>query len=126
VNARPAGSPLSISLAGREPTPDQPFGFGRMRFLWTFMAAIAMFLAGAVFAIGYGVYELLAGEPSAGFFAAYVALAIALVAEGTSWVRAVRQTRGEAAHAGLPLIRHIRGSRDPNVKMVLFEDTAAT
>jgi cation diffusion facilitator family transporter len=116
---------VSISLAAREPTPDQPFGYGRMRFLWTFMAAIAMFLAGAVFAIGYGVYELLTGEPSTGFLAAYVTLAIALVAEGTSWVRAVRQTRGEAAHAGLPLITYIRGSRDPNVKMVLFEDTAA-
>ena len=75
-----------------------------MRFLWTFMAAIAMFLAGAMFAIGYGVYELLSGEPSTGFLAAYVTLAIALVAEGTSWVRAVRQIHGEAAHAALPLV----------------------
>jgi cation diffusion facilitator family transporter len=116
---------VSISLAGREPTPEQPFGFGRMRFLWTFMAAIAMFLAGAVFAIGYGVYELLAGERSTGFVAAYVTLAISLVAEGTSWVRAVHQTRAEARHAGLPLVTYVRGSRDPNVKMVLFEDTAA-
>ena len=47
---------VSISLSEREPTPDQPFGYGRARFLWTFMAAVAMFVAGAVFAIGYGIY----------------------------------------------------------------------
>src|SRR4249919_2094372 len=67
---------LSISLAEREPTPDQPFGYGRIRFLWTFIAAIAMFLAGAVFAIGYGMYELFSGEPSTGYLAAYATLAI--------------------------------------------------
>src|SRR5947209_2659225 len=27
---------VSIELAEREPTPEQPFGYGRMRFLWTF------------------------------------------------------------------------------------------
>jgi cation diffusion facilitator family transporter len=116
---------VSIRLSAREPTPDQPFGYGRMRFLWTFIAAIFMFIAGAVFAIGYGVFELLRGESSAGFGVAYVTLAIALAAEGTSWVRAVRQTRDEAQEAGLPLRDYVRQSRDPNVKMVLFEDSAA-
>src|SRR5437763_7057271 len=70
----------SIRLASREPTPEQPFGFGRMRFLWTFIAAIAMFLAGATFAIGYGVYQLMSSEESSGYVAAYVTLAISLAA----------------------------------------------
>lgn len=116
---------VSIELGSREPTPEQPFGFGRMRFLWTFMAAIATFLAGAVFAIGYGIYELFHAEKSTNYVIAYVTLAIAFVAEGTSWVRANRQTRSEAAAAKLPLLRYVRETRDPNVKMVLFEDTAA-
>lgn len=116
---------VSIELGSREPTPEQPFGYGRMRFLWTFMAAIATFIAGAVFAIGYGVYQLFHGEKSTGYLIAYVTLAIAFVAEGTSWVRANRQTRHEAAKAKLPLLRYVRETRDPNVKMVLFEDTAA-
>jgi cation diffusion facilitator family transporter len=116
---------VSISLAAREPTPDQPFGYGRARFLWTFLAAVAMFLAGAVFAIGYGVYQLTSAPESTEFAAAYLTLAIALAAEGASWIRALRQTRREAAAAELPLLRYVRSSRDPNVKMVLFEDTAA-
>src|SRR5690242_17506141 len=61
---------VSISLAAREPTPDQPFGYGRVRFLWTFIAAVAMFIAGAFFAVGYGVYQLLAGGEWTGFLAA--------------------------------------------------------
>ena len=116
---------ISIKLGAREPTPQQPFGYGQERFLWTFMAAIAMFLAGAVFAIGYGAYQLIKGGESGGFAAAYITLAIAFVAEGISWVRALRQTRDEAREAQMPLVRYVRGSRDPNVKMVLFEDTAA-
>jgi len=116
---------LSIALGGREPVPEQPFGYGQMRFLWTFMAAVGMFLAGAVFAIGYGVYELLSHEKATGFAVAYITLAIALAAEGASWVRALRQVRREARESELPLLRYVRGSRDPNVKMVLFEDTAA-
>ena len=95
-----------------------------MRFLWAFIAAIAMFLAGAIFAIGYGAYALSSGEKSTGYAVAYATLAIALAAEGISWVRAVRQTRAEARNAELPLLRYVRESRDPNVKMVLFEDTA--
>ncbi|HTP19535.1 MAG TPA: cation diffusion facilitator family transporter [Solirubrobacteraceae bacterium] len=116
---------FSISLAEREPTPDQPFGFGRVRFLWTFIAAIAMFLAGAIFAIGYGGYQLISHAQASDYVPAYIALAVSLAAEGSSWVRAVRQTRVEAVASGLPLLRYIRESRDPNVKMVVFEDTVA-
>jgi len=116
---------VSIALAAREPTPEQPFGYGRTRFLWTFMAAVAMFLAGATFAIGYGAYRLASNTESGGYLAAYIALGIALLAEGGSLIRAVRQTRREADRAELPLVKHVRESRDPNVKMVLFEDTAA-
>jgi Cation efflux family len=31
---------VSNALASRDPTPEQPLGYGRMRFLWTFMAAV--------------------------------------------------------------------------------------
>jgi cation diffusion facilitator family transporter len=116
----------SIALADRRPDERRPFGHGQQRFLWTFVAAVGMFVAGAIFAVGYGAYELLAGgKEEGGFLVAWVTLAIAAVAEGISWLRAVRQTRGEAREAGRPLLRYVRESRDPTVKMVLFEDTAA-
>jgi cation diffusion facilitator family transporter len=117
---------VSISLSGRKPRKDRPFGHGQERFLWTFVAAVGMFLAGAVFAIGFGIYELLKGEGEQGEFGiAYAVLAISFAAEGTSWLRAFRQTRREAREADRPFFTYVRESRDPNVKMVLFEDTAA-
>jgi cation diffusion facilitator family transporter len=116
----------SISLAAREPTERHPFGHGNQRFLWTFVAAVGMFVAGAVFAVGYGVLELVSGsKEQGGFAAAWITLGIAVVAEGASWLRALRQTRGEARGAGKPVRRYVAESRDPSVKMVLFEDTAA-
>jgi len=117
---------ISIGLGERDPGPDRPFGHGQERFLWTFMAAVGMFLAGAIFAVGFGIYELLKAEgETSGFEVAYAVLAVAFLAEGTSWARAFRQTRSEAREADKPLLEYVRGSRDPNVKMVLFEDTAA-
>ena len=116
---------VSIGLADREPTPEQPFGYGQARFLWTFLAAVGMFVAGAIFAIGYGVYALLHPSEESKVAIAYATLLIAFIAEGLSWIRAVRQTRREAREQDQPTLRYARESRDPNVKMVLFEDTAA-
>jgi cation diffusion facilitator family transporter len=49
----------------------------------------------------------------------------ALVADGASWWRAAHQVRNEAAAAGTPVRAYVRQSRDPTVKTVLFEDSAA-
>jgi cation diffusion facilitator family transporter len=117
---------VSLSLSTRDPTPDQPFGYGQERFLWTLMAAVGMFLAGAAFAVGYGIYELLHPTTSGeSYLPAYAVLGLSLLAEGSSWIRARTQTTAEARAAGRDLVDHLRRSRDPNVKMVLLEDTAA-
>ena len=117
---------ISIELGKKAPTEEQPFGYGQQRFLWTFMAAVGMFVAGALFAIGYGTYELIeGGEPPGGFGIAWATLAVAGIAEGISWIRAIKQTRAEAREAGKPLLRYTSDSRDPSVKLVLFEDTVA-
>jgi cation diffusion facilitator family transporter len=116
---------VSLNLSAEEPTPDRPFGHGQERFLWTLMAAVGMFLAGAAFAVGYGIYELLHPSESGSYLPAYIVLVLSFGAEGTSWLRARRQTTAEAKRAGKPLREYVRSSRDPNTKMVLFEDSAA-
>lgn len=88
----------SIKLAARRPTEGQPFGHGRQRFFWTFVAAVSMFVAGATFAVGYGIVELVVGgAEEGGFLIAWIAVAVAVAAEGTSWVRAMRQKRARPA-----------------------------
>lgn len=115
---------VSIGLGEREPDEEHPFGYGKERFFWTLLAAVLIFLAGAVFSIGEGVLRLLrppTKEESFGI--AYATIAFAFVAEGISFVRAIRQTRREAREAGVPLLKHVRQSKDPTVKAVLTEDT---
>jgi len=50
---------------------------------------------------------------------------VAGLAEGTSFVRAFVQMRGEARRSRTELLDHVRGSPDTTVKAALFEDSAA-
>jgi cation diffusion facilitator family transporter len=114
---------VSIGLGEREPDEEHPFGYGKERFFWTLLAAVLIFLAGAVFSIGEGVLRLLRPPTKEeSFVLAYATIAFAFLAEGTSFVRAIRQTRAEAREAGVPLLKHVRQSKDPTVKAVLSED----
>jgi cation diffusion facilitator family transporter len=116
---------ISIEMSERPADPDHPFGHGKARFLWSFVAAVGIFVAGALFSVYEGVHTLLHGGESTGLRVAYAVLAVSLLAEGTSWLRALSQVRSEARAAGRSLFRYIRESRDPTVKTVLSEDTAA-
>jgi cation diffusion facilitator family transporter len=116
----------SLSLAEREPDVDHPFGYGKERFFWSFMAAVFIFVSGALFSIYEGVHRMLSGEAeSGGVGVAFAVLAVAAVLEGTSLIRATRQTRGEAQRRRQPFARHLKVSRDPTTKTVVFEDSAA-
>jgi cation diffusion facilitator family transporter len=115
----------SIRLSSRGPDEEHPFGHGKERFFWSFLAAVIVFLAGAVFAIGEGVRELLEASSEGSFAIVYGTLAFSLAAETVSFVRAVRQTRGEAREAGKGWLEHVRESTEPTSKMVVAEDAVA-
>ncbi|MCW3041813.1 MAG: hypothetical protein JWM31_3718 [Solirubrobacterales bacterium] len=115
----------SLRRSTRAADDEHPFGFGQERFLWAFVAAVGIFVAGAGFSAYQGVEAILGGGEASSFTLTYAILAFALVAEGISLVRAVRQTRGEARDGGLSLRAHLRASRDPTTKTVVYEDTAA-
>jgi cation diffusion facilitator family transporter len=90
------------------------------------LAAVFIFLAGGVFGILEGLDKIfLAKAEKESFALSYGVLGFALVAEGLSWVRAVRQTRGEAGRARMRFARFIRESKEPAVKTVVSEDSAA-
>jgi cation diffusion facilitator family transporter len=117
---------VSLSLSDREPDEDHPFGYGKERFFWALLAAVFIFVSGALFSLWQGVHGLLGGETVQGsYLLTYAVLVFALVADGTSWWRAAHQVRSEAATADTPVRVYVRQSRDPTVKTVLFEDSAA-
>jgi cation diffusion facilitator family transporter len=117
---------VSLTFSKREPDVEHPFGYGKERFFWSFMAAVTIFVSGAVFSAFQGIERILStGSEKESFGVAYAVLGFALLAEGTSLARAVRQTRAEAREERRPQLEHVRRSRDPTTKTVLFEDSAA-
>ena len=114
---------ISIGRGERPPDEEHPFGYGKERFFWTLLAAVMIFLAGAVFSIGEGVVRLLHPTQEESFALAMGTIVLAFLAEGTSFLRALRQVRTEARAAEVPLLKYIRQSKDPTVKAVLSEDS---
>ncbi len=114
----------SVNRGGRPADDEHPFGYGQERYFWSLMAAFGIFVAGGGFSIFEGILSLgRTGEENA--LAAYIALAVSFVAEGTSFIRAYRQMHGEARASNEEMLDHVQASADTTVKAALFEDSAA-
>jgi cation diffusion facilitator family transporter len=114
----------SLRQADRPADRVHPFGHGQERYFWSLLAAFGIFIAGAGFSIFEGVLTL-SSKHSESPLVAYLALAVAFVAEGTSFVRAYWQVRGEARQRHEEVRYHVESSPDITVKVALFEDSAA-
>ncbi|MDF3298950.1 cation diffusion facilitator family transporter [Streptomyces sp. K1PA1] len=95
-----------------------PFGYGKERFFWSLLAAVGIFVMGGCFSVLQGVEALRNGaeESFGGYVAGLVVLAVALVAEGVSLLRALHQVRRQGGKEGL---------RDPALRTVVAEDGTA-
>jgi cation diffusion facilitator family transporter len=103
-----------------------PFGYGKVRFFWSLIAAVSIFVTGAMFAVYKGVRTIVGGEGEQTLaWVAFLVLGLSFVMEGTSWFRAMYQIRREQDETGRTLLDHLRTTDDPTVKTVFFEDTAA-
>jgi cation diffusion facilitator family transporter len=116
----------SLNRAERAPDETHPFGYGAERFFWSFLAAVFIFVSGALFSIYEGLHRIFSdAEPGGDVTIAFVVLAVGVVLEGSSLIRAARQTEAAARARRRPFARHLRESRDPTTKTVVFEDSAA-
>lgn len=102
-----------------------PFGYGMERYFWSLIAAVGIFVLGAGYSIFEGIKAVLAPEELGSLLVSYIVLGLGVVFEGISWLKAVRQLRGEAQTQGRGFFEHLRITPDPTAKTVAFEDTAA-
>jgi cation diffusion facilitator family transporter len=116
----------ALRRSEREPDREHPFGYGKERFFWALIAAVSIFVSGAVFAAYEGIATIL-GEDQEQTLAwvAYAVLGVSFVLESISWAQAVRQVRREASKDEVAPAQWLRTTDDPTVKTVFFEDTAA-
>jgi cation diffusion facilitator family transporter len=114
----------SLRRGERPADPKHPFGYGQERYFWSLLAAFGIFIAGAGFSFFEGFLALRSGSTGNPLIA-YVVLAAAALAEGTSLVRVLIQFRSEARRDHVEVLDHVRSSPDTTVKATLFEDSAA-
>ncbi|HKS29346.1 MAG TPA: cation diffusion facilitator family transporter [Pyrinomonadaceae bacterium] len=116
---------LGLRFYKREPSEKHPFGYGKERFFWSFIAAIFIFGVGATYALYEGYEKLTHPHPPQNLGWAYWVLGISFVLESGSIGLAIYQEVREAHHEGMTFREYLRESKDPTAKTVLFEDSAA-
>lgn len=116
---------LGLRFYKRPASKKHPFGYGKERFFWSFIAAIFIFGVGATYAIYEGIVKLSHPHAPENLEWAYWVLGISFVLEGASIALAIYQENKEARHEGLKFFEYIRESKDPTAKTVIFEDSAA-
>jgi cation diffusion facilitator family transporter len=117
---------LVANRRSRRPSdPAHPFGYGREAYVWSLLAALGLFVAGAAVSVTHGVQELLHPEPATDFLVGYVVLAVSFLLEGISFLRSVRQARPAAELFERDLIEQVMATSDPTLRAVFAEDAAA-
>lgn len=116
---------LGLRFYKRPATEKHPFGYGMERFFWSFIAAIFIFGVGATYAVYEGIDKLRHHEVPGNLKWAYIILGVSFLLESASIGIAIWQEVKEAHHEGMTFMEYLRESKDPTVKTVLFEDSAA-
>src|SRR5262245_22206699 len=114
---------LGGSRARQPATPEHPFGFSRERYFWSFVVALVLFSMGGVFAIYEGIDKLIHphAPESLGIAVAILSASIAL----ESWSLRTASREARPLKANLSWWGFIRTSRNPELPVVLLEDTGA-
>ena len=126
--AADTGNSLLLLVAQRQSDrPAAPSGLsrGREAYFWALLAAIGVFVVGAVLAVYEGVRALLDPSPAESFVVAYVVLAVAFFLDLVSFLRARRQLSSEAHTRARGLLEQVRVTSDPTTRAVFTEDAAA-
>ena len=116
---------LGLRFFKRPASQKHPFGYGKERFFWSFIAAIFIFGVGSTYAIYEGIAKLRHPHAPENLKWAYWVLGVSFVLEGASIALAIWQEMKEARHEGLTFFAYLRESKDPTAKTVIFEDSAA-
>ena len=131
-----SGNQLLLLLGGRrsrrEATPEHPFGYGRERYVYSFIVAVVLFSVGGLFAL-YEAYHKgqevrqhphdLGQLDGRWWWVPILVLLVAIVMESLSFRTAVREAnrdRGEAS-----MVEYVRRAKAPELPVILLEDFAA-
>ena len=127
---------LLLLLGGRrgqrEATPEHPFGYGRERYIYSFIVSIVLFSVGGLFALyeaWHKWHEVRLHPGDLGqldgrwWWVPLVVLGIAIVLEAFSFRTAMREANRERGEHSL--VTYVRRAKAPELPVILLEDFAA-
>lgn len=117
--------------ARRKATPEHPFGYGRVRYVFAFIVSIVLFSVGGLFALYEAFHkyeEIHAGHPnelleSQWWWVPIVVLVAAIIMESFSFRTAIVESN-KVRH-GSSWVRFVRRAKSPELPVILLEDLGA-
>ncbi|MDT5361435.1 MAG: hypothetical protein QOC69_3197 [Mycobacterium sp.] len=109
--------------ARKEADDLHPFGYGRSRYFYSFVVALVLFTLGSVFALYEGYHKITHPEDLTSPLVAIVILVVAIGLESYSFRTAAVESRPLKGSGSW--WHFIRTSRNPELPVVLLEDTGA-
>jgi cation diffusion facilitator family transporter len=107
----------------RPATRDNPLGFGKAIYFWSFLVALMLFTVGGLFSVYQGIQKFDHPHEMEQPWLAFAVLAFAMLAEGTALracLKIVEETRGERT-----LWQWFRTTRQADLVVIFGEDSAA-
>jgi cation diffusion facilitator family transporter len=115
---------VGSNRAKREADDLHQFGFGRERYVYSFIVSIVLFSVGGLFALYEGYHKVHDPHGIDNWKWVPVAvLLIAIVMEGFSFRTAIHESN--KLRGGVPWVRFVRNARAPELPVILLEDFAA-
>jgi cation diffusion facilitator family transporter len=131
-----SGNQVLLLLGGRkarkDATPEHPFGYGRERYIYSFIVAIVLFSVGGLFALyeAYHKWHEVHEHPGdlgqldgRWWWVPLVVLGVAIVMESFSFRTAIREANKERGE--LSMTSYVRRAKAPELPVILLEDLAA-
>jgi cation diffusion facilitator family transporter len=109
--------------ARREADSLHPFGYGRSRYFYSFVVALVLFSLGSMFALYEGYHKIAHPAHLTSPMVAVAILVVAILLESYSFRTAMVESRPLKGNSSW--WRFIRTSRNPELPVVLLEDTGA-
>jgi cation diffusion facilitator family transporter len=103
---------------------EHPFGYGRERYFWAFVVAVVLFSVGGLFALYEGISKLRDPHEVESLWVAIGILVFAIILESISLRTAYREAKHRKP-ADVSWWTWIRRAKEPELPVVLLEDTGA-
>ncbi|MBW1595681.1 cation diffusion facilitator family transporter [Streptomyces sp. JJ38] len=114
---------LGGKKAKRAATEEHPFGYGRERYIYSFLVAIVLFSLGGVFALYEGYHKISDPHPIEHWYWPVGVLVFGIIAETFSFRTAIQEAN--AVRGDRSWSEFVRHAKAPELPVILLEDLGA-